>query len=324
MDGNQEDDSLQNKSKWLDHFNFDWISVSPLSIHKRSGLEKEFQKLVENKEITVTKREGLVVPPLHLPDYDSNPPTTKEQHHYIDMLMKSQLSLARNVSNECLSESKLHMRLAILQRIYYAYHTKYHDTEPMKKNSEGNVLEAQCSTSQTKTEVVSTSLQRNPTDILIELGVRSGLQLVFSLIRVSWNQPLLTSSLCNDTLSTAIQIMSELPPLTLANSNKIPTVGMDCLSEVCKFLKHASMPDSGADQDCSRLACELLLTIAYQRGSLPQLLEWIEMALNMSTIRRKSQADPAVISTHLILSILKNIKKSECFNPQTSEYSTVQ
>ncbi|XP_077974377.1 putative E3 ubiquitin-protein ligase HERC1 isoform X2 [Styela clava] len=322
MDGNQEDDSLQNKSKWLDHFNFDWISVSPLSIHKRSGLEKEFQKLVENKEITVTKREGLVFPPLHLPDYDSNPPTTKEQHHYIDMLMKSQLSLARNVSNECLSESKLHMRLAILQRIYYAYHTKYHDTKPMKKNSEGNVLEAQCSISQTKTEVVSTALQRNPTDILIELGVRSGLQLVFSLIRVSWNQPLLTSSLCNDTLSTAIQIMSELPPLTLANSNKIPTVGMDCLSEVCKFLKHASMPDSGADQDCSRLACELLLTIAYQRGSLPQLLEWIEMALNMSTIRRKSQADPAVISTHLILSILKNIKKSECFNPQTSEYST--
>lgn len=43
-------------------------------------------------------------------------------------------------------------------------------------------------------------------DALIEMGVRTGLSLVFSLIRESWTRPGSSSSLCNEVLKTAIEV----------------------------------------------------------------------------------------------------------------------
>lgn len=132
------------------------------------------------------------------------------------------------------------------------------------------------------------------------LGVKTGLQLLFSLIRFSWMQPSYATSLCNETLRTAASVMSNMPPLTLSNSNKIPALGMDCLKDVqniprlkhlknvvfyfqvTQFLKSVFDHNSGADAEGSRLACELLLTIAFQRGSLVHLLEWIGSMLTVT------------------------------------------
>ncbi|KAG7232807.1 hypothetical protein INR49_008072 [Caranx melampygus] len=44
-------------------------------------------------------------------------------------------------------------------------------------------------------------------------------------------------NLCNDVIHTAIDVVSSLPPLSLANESKIPPMGLDCLAQVTTFLK---------------------------------------------------------------------------------------
>lgn len=91
-------------------------------------------------------------------------------------------------------------------------------------------------------------------------------------------------SLCNDVIHSAIEVVSSLPPLSLANESKIPPVGLDCLSQVTTFLKGVTISNSGVDILGRRLASELLLGLAAQRGSLRYLFEWIEMALGASAV----------------------------------------
>jgi len=69
------------------------------------------------------------------------------------------------------------------------------------------------------------------------LGVRTGLRLLFTLIRHSWTQPSLADSICTDVLQTAYDVVSNLPPLSLADSSKIPAMGLDCLHQVCIFFQ---------------------------------------------------------------------------------------
>lgn len=119
------------------------------------------------------------------------------------------------------------------------------------------------------------------------MGVRTGLSLLFSLLQQNWRYAASIhpeSVLCNDVLNTASSVLTSLPPLSLANENKIPSVGLDCLAQVADFLKKTSVSsgNGGADPIGRRLALELLLGLAMQRGSLKFLLEWVEVALAAS------------------------------------------
>ena len=68
--------------------------------------------------------------------------------------------------------------------------------------------------------------------IFVSSGVRTGLRLLFTLIRHSWNQPSLASSICTEVLETAVDVILGLPPLSLADDSKIPAMGLDCLFQV--------------------------------------------------------------------------------------------
>ena len=68
--------------------------------------------------------------------------------------------------------------------------------------------------------------------LMFLLGVRTGLRLLFTLIRHSWQQPSLADSICTDVLQTAYDVVNNLPPLSLADSSKIPAMGLDCLHQV--------------------------------------------------------------------------------------------
>ena len=124
-------------------------------------------------------------------------------------------------------------------------------------------------------------MSRTGTDALIEMGVKTGLSLIFSLLRQNWINTSTASSvnLCNDVLHTALDVVMSLPPLSLANESKLPLLGISTLNQVTQFLKGAVMPTSGADDLGRRLASQLVLAVAVQRGSLRYLLEWIEMSL---------------------------------------------
>ena len=69
--------------------------------------------------------------------------------------------------------------------------------------------------------------------MFVFIGVRTGLRLLFSLIKHSWDQPTLASSLCSEVLQTAFDVVSNLPPLSLADDSKMPPMGLDCLIQVC-------------------------------------------------------------------------------------------
>ncbi|KAG8144816.1 hypothetical protein E2320_013235 [Naja naja] len=150
------------------------------------------------------------------------------------------------------------------------------------------------------------------------MGVRTGLSLLFALLRQSWMMPAAGPgiSLCNDVIHTAIEVVSSLPPLSLANESKIPPMGLDCLSQVTVFLKGVTIPNSGADTLGRRLASELLLGLAAQRGSLRYLLEWIEMALSASAVvhtLEKNKLLPSsegMISFDCFMTILMQMRRS--------------
>ncbi|CAG9773088.1 unnamed protein product [Ceutorhynchus assimilis] len=119
---------------------------------------------------------------------------------------------------------------------------------------------------------------------LLEIGVKTGLSLLFSLLHQSWQVSgiLGIPSLCNTVLETTIDLIRNLPPLCLSNDVQLTALGIASLEQVCDFLKNAVLHESSADERGKLLASEILLGLALQRGSLRYLLEWIDIALEAS------------------------------------------
>ncbi|XP_038640315.1 probable E3 ubiquitin-protein ligase HERC1 isoform X8 [Scyliorhinus canicula] len=269
------------KLKWLEHLNSSWITEDSESIATREGVSILYSKLVSSKEVVPLPQQVLCLKGPQLPDFERESLSSDEQEHYLDALLSSQLALAKMVCSDSPFAASLRKRLLVLQRVFYALSNKYHDKGKVKQQQHSP------ESSSGATDIHSVSERpRSSTDALIEMGVRTGLSLLFALLRQSWLVPSTAPglNLCNDVIHTAIDVISSLPPLSLANESKIPAMGLDCLSQVTTFLKGVTMPNSGADILGRRLASELLLGLAAQRGSLRYLLEWIEMALAASAV----------------------------------------
>ena len=108
------------------------------------------------------------------------------------------------------------------------------------------------------------------TQALIEMGVRTGVSLVFSLLRQNWQLSAQQGfiSLGNDVLVTALDVVRSLPALSLSNENKIPSLGISTMNQITEFLKTFSLPSSIVDTAGKRTALELVLALATHRGSL--------------------------------------------------------
>ncbi|KAG7482607.1 putative E3 ubiquitin-protein ligase HERC1 isoform X5 [Solea senegalensis] len=308
------------KLKWLEHLNSSWISEDSESIATREGVSVLYSKLLANKEVVLLPQQVLCLKGPQLPDFERESLSSDEQEHYLDALLSSQLALAKMVCSDSPFAAALRKRVLVLQRIFYALSNKYHDKGKVKQqphSPENNSGSA---------DLHSVSERpRSSTDALIEMGVRTGLSLLFALLRQSWMMPPPPSpsgvpggniNLCNDVIHTAIDVVSSLPPLSLANESKIPPMGLDCLAQVTTFLKGVTMPNSGADILGRRLASELLLGLASQRGSLRYLLEWIEMALAaaavVSTMEQNKvlQNQEGLIGYDCFMNILMQMRRS--------------
>ncbi|XP_014872809.1 probable E3 ubiquitin-protein ligase HERC1 isoform X1 [Poecilia latipinna] len=276
------------KLKWLEHLNSSWITEDSESIATRNGVSALYAKLLANKEAVLLPQQVLCLKGPQLPDFERESLSSDEQEHYLDALLGSQLALAKMVCSDSPFAAALRKRVLVLQRVFYALSNKYHDKGKVKQQQHSPESSAGAADPHAVSE-----RPRSSTDALIEMGVRTGLSLLFALLRQSWMIPPPPGpggapggciNLCNDVIHTAIDVVSSLPPLSLANESKIPPMGLDCLAQVTTFLKGVTMPNSGADILGRRLASELLLGLASQRGSLRYLLEWIEMALAASAV----------------------------------------
>uniref|UniRef100_A0A3Q3SK21 HECT-type E3 ubiquitin transferase n=1 Tax=Mastacembelus armatus TaxID=205130 RepID=A0A3Q3SK21_9TELE len=308
------------KLKWLEHLNSSWITEDSESIATREGVSVLFSKLLANKEVVLLPQQVLCLKGPQLPDFERESLSSDEQEHYLDALLSSQLALAKMVCSDSPFAAALRKRVLVLQRIFYALSNKYHD--------KGKVKQQQHSPENNSGSADLHSVSERPrssTDALIEMGVRTGLSLLFALLRQSWMMPPPPSpgggpggsiNLCNDVIHTAIDVVSSLPPLSLANESKIPPMGLDCLAQVTTFLKGVTMPNSGADILGRRLASELLLGLASQRGSLRYLLEWIEMALAASAVvstmeeNKVLQNQEGLIGYDCFMNILMQMRRS--------------
>uniref|UniRef100_A0A3P8RHY9 HECT and RLD domain containing E3 ubiquitin protein ligase family member 1 n=1 Tax=Amphiprion percula TaxID=161767 RepID=A0A3P8RHY9_AMPPE len=307
------------KLKWLEHLNSSWITEDSESIATREGVSVLYSKLLANKEAVLLPQQVLCLKGPQLPDFERESLSSDEQEHYLDALLGSQLALAKMVCSDSPFAAALRKRVLVLQRIFYALSNKYHD--------KGKVKQQQHSPENNSGSADLHSVSERPrssTDALIEMGVRTGLSLLFALLRQSWMMPPPPCpggspgggiNLCNDVIHTAIDVVSSLPPLSLANESKIPPMGLDCLAQVTTFLKGVTMPNSGADILGRRLASELLLGLASQRGSLRYLLEWIEMALAASAVvssmeQNQNQNQEGLIGYDCFMNILMQMRRS--------------
>uniref|UniRef100_A0A672SB65 Hect domain and RLD 7 n=1 Tax=Sinocyclocheilus grahami TaxID=75366 RepID=A0A672SB65_SINGR len=275
--------------KWQEHLNSSWAAEDSVQTATRHGAAALYAKLVYNKEVVGLAQpvQDLMGP--RLPDFQYESSAEEEKEEYLSALLHSQRCLAHRMLARTPFALSLHHRLVILQRVFYALHSKYHDRfraplppQPSSSSAEGGALE-----SVSEPWPTGSSRSKSGTDVLIEMGVRTGLSLLFALLRQSWQRGRLENppdvALCNEVLATASSVLAALPPLSLANENKIPTVGLDCLMQVGDFLKKTAVSGSGADRAGRRLSLELLLSLALQRGSLRFLLEWVEVALAASS-----------------------------------------
>ena len=270
------------KMKWLEHLNAMWVGEASESLGERTGVSDLYERLLSNQEVVGMPQQVLQLKGPPLPEYEQEAPSVEEQEHYLDTLLASQLSLARAVCSDSPFAAILQKRLVVIQRIFHAVSRKYHDRERVwqQHQQEEGISNAE----DTKTAL---GRARSGTDALIEMGVKTGLSLIFSLLRQNWGENLGGKRLCNDVLQTALEVICSLPPLSLANESKLPMLGLSTLSRVTLFLKSVTLPSSEADLMGKRLASELVLALGAQRGSLRYLLEWIEMALCASVSPRQ-------------------------------------
>ncbi|XP_029108431.1 probable E3 ubiquitin-protein ligase HERC1 isoform X2 [Scleropages formosus] len=267
--------------KWQEHLNSSWAAEDGVRAATRLGAATLYAKLLQNKEVVGLAQpvQDLIGP--RLPDFQYESSAAEERECYLAALLHSQRCLAQRALAHAPYALSLHHRLAVLRRVYYALHSKYHDRFRTAPPSRGVSGADGGATEPASEPWVPGPKTKSGTDVLIEMGVRTGLSLLFALLQQNWQRARLEPGLelCSDVLATAASVLSSLPPLSLANESKIPPVGLDCLTQVSDFLKRTSVSGSGADRVGRRLALELLLGLAVQRGSLRFLLEWMEVAL---------------------------------------------
>ncbi|XP_054287973.1 probable E3 ubiquitin-protein ligase HERC1 [Macrosteles quadrilineatus] len=270
---------LSMKPRWQEHFNSLWACERSENIASRDGVQTLFDRLIANKElIPVPTPSSGAVETVGFPavPYDSD----AELEQYVTSLLAAQLRLARSARAKTTYSIILKQRLTIFQRILHAFQAKYHVKDKGKpqgySGSEGE-MRGETSDSQLITEQSVSGSQA-----LLEIAVRSGLSLIFALLRQNWGSTAGAGSvnICCEMLVSALTVVRSLPPLSLANENHISGLGAETLTHVGSFLKQMAVPNSGADVKGQLLASELLLGLAVQRGSLRYLLEWVEMALD--------------------------------------------
>lgn len=307
--------------KWQEHLNSSWAAEDSTQTATRNGASSFYAKLLHHKEAMALALpvQDLLGP--RLPDFQHDSNANEERDEYLRALLRSQRCLSHRVLAHWPFSISLHHRLVALQRIYYALHTKYHDRfrnppppQPGFSGPDGGTVETVSDLNQSGLRGRTTS----GTDVLIEMGVRTGLSLLFALLRQNWQRGNLEDvTLCNDVLSTARSVLLALPPLSLANENKMAPVGLECMAQVGNFLKKTAASGRGADPAGRRLALELLLSIAVQRGALRFLLEWVEVALAAtsssapasSSTASSSSSDSLAVSFELTVQILQQMRQ---------------
>ena len=166
--------------------------------------------------------------------------------------------------------------------------------------------------------------------ILMEMGIKTGLTMVFSLLKQSWLQlawqkqlektllqpgelsfgPSPALNLPNEVLKSVLDVLAVIPPLSLSNPKTISNLSQTCLKLSMEFLQWVISSNSIVDMEGKRLALQIMLSLSVQYGSLVQLLDCTENVLELLTCYQNmsdSVSQPS-LEANFCLSILKKIR----------------
>ncbi|XP_043230183.1 probable E3 ubiquitin-protein ligase HERC1, partial [Amphibalanus amphitrite] len=171
------------KIKWSDHLNSSWIGEKPESVCHREAAEGLYARLIESKEVVPLHDTCPAPPTTRLPDFEPESGASRADHEaFVGSLLSAQLGLAAAVLADSPISGLLRQRLIVLRRIFHALATKYHDAgksvspSPGRRDS-GRVCADGAGTGSGGGQAA-----------LVAMGVKTGLTLVFSLLRQSWAQ----------------------------------------------------------------------------------------------------------------------------------------
>ena len=172
------------------------------------------------------------------------------------------------------------------------------------------------------------------TAVLIEVGIKTGLTVIFTLLRQAWSQiawqqglsdvlshmpelnlppQLLTPpnvNLPNEVLQSVLDILIEMPPLSLSNSKTLSSLSMTCVRDCMQFLEWVISPTSNVDSEGKRLSLQILLSVSLQYGSLVKLLEWVDKVLTVMREHHSAAPNtpPPRMSVGYCQTVLKEIR----------------
>lgn len=298
--------SLSNiELEWVEHTNSGWSTKDCDNLANRDFVQIVYENLLHNKEVRIAPASTVSYNDVQmLPDFQSDLHVTSDLDQYVTSLLVAQQELAKAICTQTNFAVVLKQRLLILKRIFYALVRKYHDKEKVLNN------------------VIYTPITRDvpasDSNALIEIGVHTGLTLIFAVLRQNWqtSAALGVPCLCNSVLKTAVDMVQKLPPFALTNDAQLNNLGITSLDQVSSFLKDVVLNVLEADLEGKLLASELLLLIAVQRGSLRYILDWIDMAL--SAVNKLS--DNQKICSAIFRNILAQFRASKS-NSNQSENS---
>lgn len=195
---------------------------------------------------------------------------------------------------------------AVWEKVIDAYSIELDTTSNAKRDLKGVEKEEKVatSTSVSTSLLVQTSIpeeKRVGSDVLVEMGIKMGLSMVFTLLRQEWSQlawqkqveqallqsgspsliPVPFINLPNEVLKSVLGVLVSVPPLSLSNVKAMSQFSQMCVSQSMEFLQWVVSPSSHVDSEGKRLALQIAISLYLQRGSLVYILEWVESMLHL-------------------------------------------
>ena len=315
-----------------------WVRCDLGDIFKNDSLQKLMDDIVAHHEVTFTE-DTSVPPPYDFPDFGASRLQAAALKHVCSELGRY-LDRAVAPVTDIPSVMILQRRAIVWERVIQACQQQiYSDTNlrrvfaALKKGEEGSVEEKgkrgrEEGKKDDASKVEQSSEKLSGNQILVEVGVKAGLSVVFSLLRQAWAQlawqkqfeeqmkasgvvvPFARVNLPNEVLKSVLEVMKGVPPLSLSNMKSLSHLGTSCLQQASEFLSWVIQPESYVDAEGKRLATEILFSLALQHGSLNYLIEWVDEALSclVSYAGREDAVRPS-LSLEFCHATLEEIRK---------------
>ena len=280
-----------------------WVRCDLGDIFRNESLQKLIEETLAQHEVTFTE-ETSIAPPYDFPDFGASRLQPAALKHICSELGRY-LERAVTSVTDIPSVIIIQRRAIVWERVIGACQEQiYSDTAlrrvfaAMKKGEEefGKGKEEKGKKEDTpKVEQSSEKLSGN--EILVEVGVKASLSVVFSLLKQTWAQlawqkqveeqmkasgavvPFAGVNLPNEVLRSVLDVLKGIPPLSLSNTKSLSHLGNSCLQQASEFLDWVLQPGSFVDAEGKRLAAEISFSLALQYGCLNNLIDWVEKVL---------------------------------------------